>query len=435
MTGRLGADGGDARRPLDAAALPQAGDDSEAAPAGRHARSVFAVREFRSLWGAELVSAVGDQLARLALAVLVYAQTSSAGLSALVYALTFLPAMLGGILLAGLADRYRRRELMVLVDLLRAGLVVLMAVPWLPLGALCGVLVVVVLLSSVHSAAQAALLPLVLPGERYERGLAVRQITAQAVQLAAFAGGGALLVAVPPRTALLLNAVSFLISGVVLRLGVASRPAPVPPADDGTGPRSVVHDGITAIREILADPARRTLLGLVLLVSVYVVPEAIAAPYASALGNSPFGTGLLMAADPAGSVIGAFAFQRLVPARLRSRLIGVLAVLAGFPLIACVSQPGLWASVVLWVVSGALSTAFMVQAQALFVRATPDARRGSVVGVAASCLLAAQGVTVFLGGVLADHTGPAMTVAIAGAVGTVLAVGGAVAWRSARAGG
>src|SRR5947207_11318190 len=54
------------------------------------------VGEFRSLWSAEGVSILGDQLARVALAILVFERTSSALLTALTYALTFVPAVLGG---------------------------------------------------------------------------------------------------------------------------------------------------------------------------------------------------------------------------------------------------------------------------------------------------------------------------------------------------
>src|SRR3954452_25160812 len=89
------------------------------------------VREFRSLWAAELLSVAGDQLARLALAVLVFARTSSARLTALTYALTFIPAVLGGALLSGLADRFSRRRILVVADLVRAGLAGAMALPGL----------------------------------------------------------------------------------------------------------------------------------------------------------------------------------------------------------------------------------------------------------------------------------------------------------------
>src|SRR5882757_4398786 len=140
---------------------------------------VFRSAEFRALWAAELFSILGDQLARVGLAVLVYGRTGSAAWAAATYALTFLPALLGGVLLSGLADRYRRREVMIASDVLRAVLVGAMAIPRLPLWALCALLVVVVLLGSPHTAAQGALLPEILHGELYERGLAVRQITSQ----------------------------------------------------------------------------------------------------------------------------------------------------------------------------------------------------------------------------------------------------------------
>src|SRR5688572_28798166 len=99
--------------------------------------AVFAIREFRYIWFAELASVVGDQLARVALAVLVYGRTGSALWAAFTYALTFLPALLGGVLLSWLADRYRRREVMIMADLLRAGLVAAMAIARLPLPVLC----------------------------------------------------------------------------------------------------------------------------------------------------------------------------------------------------------------------------------------------------------------------------------------------------------
>ncbi len=72
-------------------------------------RSVFAEREFRWLWAAGVQSLLGDQLARVALSVLVFERTASSLLTAAVYALTFLPAFLGGVLLGGVADRYPRR--------------------------------------------------------------------------------------------------------------------------------------------------------------------------------------------------------------------------------------------------------------------------------------------------------------------------------------
>jgi MFS family permease len=73
-------------------------------------RDALRVGEFRVLWLAELLSIGGDQLARIALAWIVFSRTSSASLTATTYALTFLPDIVGGSLLSGLADRYPRRR-------------------------------------------------------------------------------------------------------------------------------------------------------------------------------------------------------------------------------------------------------------------------------------------------------------------------------------
>lgn len=381
------------------------------------------VREFRYLWFAELASLAGDQLARVALAVLVYGRTGSAIWAAVVYALTFLPALLGGVLLSWVADRFRRREVMVVADLLRAVLVAAMAVPALPLWVVCGLLVVVVLLGSPFTAAQGALLPDVLAGDLYERGLAVRQITSQSAQLVGFAGGGVLVAVLSPPVALLANALTFGLSALLIWLGVADRPRPAAARTErGT---------VAALASIAADPRRRALVLLAWLVGWYVVPEGLAAPYADQLGLGAAAVGVLMAADPLGSVLGAWLFTRFVPSRVRSRLTGVLAAAAGLPLTLSLLQPGLVVTVVLWGVSGAFSTAYLLQTQADFVRATPDADRGRAIGVAASGIVAGQGLAVLVGGTLADVWDPATAVAIAGSAGTVLAAAVAVAWHRA----
>lgn len=396
-------------------------------------RQVFRVGEFRALWGAELASVAGDQLARVALTVLVYGRTSSAAWAAATYALTFLPALLGGVLLGGLADRYRRREVMVLADVIRAGLVGLIAIPSLPLWLLCAVLAAVVLLAGPHTAAQGALLPDVLPGHRYEQGLAVRQITNQSAQLVGFAMGGTLVAVFSPTVALLADAFTFALSAVLVRVGVSDRPAPATPSARA-GPRAARrfwNDAADGLRVVLTEPRRRVLACLAWLVGCYIVPEGLAAPYAAEIGAGPAVVGLLMAADPAGSVLGAWLFTRFVPTGHRERWLGPLAIAAGLPLVLCVARPDAVPAILLWGATGLLSTACLVQAQASFVRMTPYAQRGKAIGLAASGLVAAQGLAVLLSGFAAEHVGAAAAVAITGAVGSATAIWLAVAWRRA----
>ena len=132
------------------------GGDVPAKPATY--RSLFASGEFRAMWIAQAISLTGDQLARVAITALVYTQTRSALITGLIYAVTYLPWLIGGPLLGGLADRYPRRTVMITCQLLSAVLVALMAVPRMPLWLLATLLFVVVLVESPFLSARASLL-------------------------------------------------------------------------------------------------------------------------------------------------------------------------------------------------------------------------------------------------------------------------------------
>lgn len=391
-------------------------DSAAAVPRPRRLTEVFTLREFRALWSAEVVSILGDQLARVAFSVLVYERTSSAALSAAVYALTFLPALLGGALLGWVADRYPRRRVMIGSHLTRAALVMPMAWPGLPLPVLCALIVVLVLAGSPHSAAQGALLPEILRGDLLERGYAVRQVTGQLAQVAGFATGGALLALLSPHAALVMNSVTFVLSAAVLACGVAPRPAPAPAVG---AVRSWSGDIAAGARTVFADPSRRTLAVVVWLAGTYIAPEGVAAPYAAQLGAGPVAVGLLLAAIPAGSVVGAIVFTRWVPQRTRERWMLPLAVAAGVPLMVSALAPSVAAITVLWALSGAAVAAALIQAQAGFVRRTPAEARGRATGLAAAGLIGAQGLGLLAAGLLAEWSSPGVAVAVTAAVAAV----------------
>ncbi|NUT45844.1 MAG: MFS transporter, partial [Saccharothrix sp.] len=189
-------------------------------------RAVFASAEFRALFAAHTVSTAGDQFARVALTVLVFRDTASPAWAAITYALTFLPDLVGGPLLAGLADRYPRRAVMITSDLTRAALVALMAVPVLPWPVVCGLLVLLQLAGAPAVPARTAMLPHVLPGPAFRAGAAALSTVSQAAQVAGFAAGGVLVIAIGTGGVLLLDAASFALSAAAVASWVKARPAP-----------------------------------------------------------------------------------------------------------------------------------------------------------------------------------------------------------------
>lgn len=138
-------------------------------------RSVLRVREFRLLWLADAQSLLGDQLARVALAVLVYDRTASGLATAAVYALTFLPALFGNLLLGHLADQLPRRGLLVAGDLTRMVLLAVMAVPGVPLVVLAALLVGAVTVGTPWKAAESSLVVDLVEATAYPVGMGCGQ--------------------------------------------------------------------------------------------------------------------------------------------------------------------------------------------------------------------------------------------------------------------
>jgi MFS family permease len=383
-------------------------------------------REFRALWLADAQSSIGDQLSRIALAVLVFERSHSAFITALVYAVTFAPALVSGVLLGSLADRFPHRTTLVRANLIRAGLVATMAVGGVPIAALVALVVLSTLVSAPFDAANSALLADVLTeDEGYTVAASLRTITHQVAQLLGFAVGGVLLTVIAPRSALLIDAATFVVAAVLVRAAIQWRPAPLPEHEVD---EPFLASMLAGTRLVARTPRLRVLLGLALLMGPLVVPEGLAAPYAASISAPTAGIGLLLAAGPAGTALGSFVFVKFIAEPRRVQLIGVLAAAAGLPLAACLTHPPLAASVVLWALSG-VGCAYLAQLKPSYVISAPRERRGQVGGVAASSLMAVQGLGILLGGLAASATNPAAAVALAGAVTVGMGAWLSLRWR------
>lgn len=384
----------------------------------RHSGGPFSYGEFRALWLARGLSLLGDQLARVAIAWLVFDRTDSPALTGVTYALTFLP-YLAGPLFAGIGDRRSRRSVIVALDLARALLVAIMALPGMPLVVVVGLLVVSTAASPVYDAARSAMLPDLLPEEIYPTGLGIFTITTEAAQVLGFAVGGVLVAAVGASPALFLDAFTFLAAGIAVLVGVGTRPA----ADTATQRTSGELRG--TLRMIGSSPDLRRLLALAGLNSFWVVPEGLAAPYARSLHGGPTAVGLLLAAIPLGCVIGASALVRFTNHEQRVRWMLPLAACTGLPLIACLAQPGLVITMLLWALCG-VGTAYNVAANAAYVAALPNARRSQGIAVAAAGMVTGQGLAILLAGVVASAVPSWLVVGAAGGVAAAITLAMAI---------
>ncbi len=266
---------------------------------------LLALGEFRALWLAQIGSVLGDQLARVALTLQVYARTHSALLAAVTFAASVVPVFVGGVLLSGLADRYPRRRVMIACDIIRIVLVLAMTLPHLPIALLVALLFAVTMAGAPFSSARAAIYPDVLSGELYVLGTAVTLTTYQFAQVLGLALGGATVSLAGVRGALIVDAGTFAISALLTRLWVRPRPAA---RSEEAAPTSRGADLLAGLRLVFRNPALRTPMLLGWLAAFYNAPEAIAAPLAAGLGAGVVGVGLILASSALGASVGAIAF-------------------------------------------------------------------------------------------------------------------------------
>lgn len=387
-------------------------------PARTTFREVFAIGEFRALWTAQILSVAGDQLARVALTLLVFHRTHSPLLAAITFAASVVPQFVGGIVLSGLADRLPRRQVMIVCDLVRAGLVAVMALSGIPIAVLVGLLFGVTLIGAPFSAARAALYADVLPEDRYVLGQAVTLTTLQFAQVVGFAAGGVIVGFFGVRTSLLIDAVTFVASAVITRLWVRSRPAPPPESAHG---EAQVPGLAAGIRLVFGDPRLRTPMLLGWLCAFYNAPEGIAAPLAASLGGGAVAVGMLLASLALGASVGAVTFSRFIRPRMRLRWMGPLATLACAVLILFLFHPPLPVALAILALSG-LFDCYQVAASAAFVAVTPVRQRSQAFGIAQGGMSLGQGAAMVLAGGAAQRYAPAAVVAVMGAVGAVAAI-------------
>jgi MFS family permease len=375
---------------------------------------VFAVTEFRALWVAQLLSVSGDQLARVALTLLVFRQTGSALLAAVTFAASSVPLFVGGLTLSGLADRLPRRTVMIGCDLSRAVLVVIMALPGLPLAVRVAPLFVVTLVSAPFSSARAALFPDVLSGDRYVLGNAITITTIQFAQVLGYAVGGLIAGFLGVGTSLLVDAATFVASALIAWLWVRPRPAARPVTATRSG-------AMAGLRLVFGDSRLRLPMLLGWLAASYNVSDGVAAPLGHALRGGDVAVGLILAASALGASLGAVLFSRLVaPDRRRRWMSPLAAVSCGIPML-FVFHPALPRALAVLVVGG-LFTCYQLAASSAFVLSTPAGQRSQAFGIAQGGLSLGQGAAMIAAGWAAQHYSPAAVVAVSGLLGVLAAV-------------
>jgi len=390
---------------------------------------------FVSFWLAQTISLFGDRLHQVALGVLVYAITDSPLLTGLVFLVATLPNILLGPIAGTFVDRWEHRTVLIVSDVIRAGLVLL-----LPIAAAVNVALIYPLVFAVTTVslffrpAKVALVPRIVKREDL---LAANSATWTADTLADIGGfplAGLFVAFVGAELAIVfwVDAATYLLSALLL-VGIS-----VPPLVRKVVPRArgamaaffgelvegwqFLRGQPPLIQNTLVSAVAQMSVGVTLALTVVYARDwldGLIIPYPQnyAAIETAIGVGNLVG----GLTVGAFG------ARLRKGWL----VVGGFIVMGLATVGlGMTGNVLLALVAAALigiaNLVYVIPTQTLFLELTPIEMMGRVVAFRASLVFGSMTAAMGIAGVLAEQIPVGLVIAGFGALTCLAGVIGAL---------
>ena len=380
---------------------------------------------FRLLFLATLGSSLGTLLATVALVVDIKDRTNSGSWVSVLMIAEFLPAVAVGLFLGPLLDRISRRGLMIVSDLVRAGVFCT-----LPFASTAGQIVALAgiagLATGFFRPAVYAGLPNLVEEEELARANSLIQTSENVSWAVAPIIGGALVAASGPDLAYWLNGASFLVSALLLlRL----------PAAKLQGALGVSRGHLRDLKDGFARVLRTRSLLTVLVVWTIVLGAVASTQTAQvflakdSFNAGDFGYGLIFGCIGLGLAVGSFGAGSWVERRSVGTVYAASILLQAIGVTAAAVAPNVWFSLPCFVFAGIGNGIAVVCNSLLVQRGAPDAIRGRVFTVIMSVNYAVYGLGFVIAGPLTDSVGPRW---VFGGVGVVLALASFVAYTLTR---
>ncbi len=362
-------------------------------------------RSFRWLVSGTVVENVGDGIALAAGPLLVASQTRDPFLVSMALLSQYLPVLLFGVIFGAAADRFNRKRMVVVVNLLRAAVLVALVVTIVTGNVnIAVVLVVLFIMGTAETLADSASSTL-LPGLVAREDLGVANSRMQGAflltnQLVA-PPIGAFLFAVGMAVPFAANAVAFVLSAVLISRVVAST------TNELRERASFGTEMVEGIRWLIAHPAMRTLSLTVFLFNLtYGAAWGVLVLYAGErLGMDEVGFGLITSAIAVGGIVGTFSYSRLERRFSLGDLMRIgLLIETGTHLALAITTSAAVALGV-FVLFGIHAFVWGTTATVIRQRAVPDELLGRVGGVTRMAVMGGLVIGTPVGGVIASGYG------------------------------
>lgn len=339
--------------------------------------SVLRLRSFRHLWTAGMLSLLGTEISRIGLFLYLFRERDSVADLALLVALKTLPGALAAPLAGVVVDRFGKRTLMIVSDLVRAGLV--MAIIAHPtVATVLWAAAFDSIAAALFQPARAAAVPMLVGRERVTEANGLERSTSNMLLVAGPMAGAFLFVELGLAATLWIDAASFLASALFL-LGV---PALRGASGDGGSELSLAEIG-AGWRHLSRRPLVRQIAVLFLVSMLCCGMWIPLAPFfiRDFLDAPDSALGLQLAAFGLGGVVGGMLAARLAD-RIDRGMLLVFALLAeGVHMIVYSQVPDLAASCLILASWGATFAIISVASQSLLQIEVEESLLGRVFAI------------------------------------------------------
>lgn len=366
---------------------------------------------------ARTVSILGDRVAELTIPLAVLVATGSAQYAGLVAAAGLVPGVLLGLHVGLLVDRIDRRSLMVRCDLIRLPAFLLLAAelaaggarPWvlLPMAALIGVA------DLLFATAAGTYLPAIVPESGLVRANSLVEAGDAGATLAGPAIGGVLFQYLGTFAAVSTNALSFLLSALLLFRLPADPPRVTPQAA-----QPARHDLLTGARHLVRDPAQRllqaALLYMHLIAGAAGIVVIVFAVDRLALGAPALG--VLLAAAGVGGLASSLLVAPFTEAAAWGPVLGAALALTGIAFLGLAASSSFAVAFLFVMLLDAASALSFITVISTRQRVTQRVVLGQVLATSAMSTATVRAAGAALGGVSASTLGAARTLVLLGAL-------------------
>lgn len=365
------------------------------------------LRSFLLLWSSQAVSALGTAMTNYALVIWVYGQEGTASSLTLLTICAFLPTIFFRFIAGTMADRWNKKRIMLLSDLVAAGgtvtVFVLYGLSALRIWHLYLINVLLSLMNAVQTPASFVATSLLVPKEHYTRVSGLQSFSGSIVSILAPALGSCLLAFGGMRVVLLCDLFTFSIAFLVLLFLIR---IPEVERAEKRDKRPFLQSSLDGIRYLRSHASlmRLALFFAIVNFLAKLGNDGMISPFVLArTGNNQQALGMVQSAIALGLLAGGLIVTTMKPARRKARMVFITCALifAGNIAQGLSRQPWVWCLVAF----ATYMTAAVMNAHltAILREHVPPEMQGRVFAANDTLKNVTIPLGLFLGGFLADN--------------------------------